>query len=75
MRHGIKSIAMIRNSTQITHTYGFQLTEEEMFNRIYRYNPQLMKGKQLYSQLECVECLKLTNKMLEDELSSIIAQK
>lgn len=50
-------------SGQITHQYGFQLTEEDMFNRIFRYHPG-MKGKPHYSQLECIECLKLTNKML-----------
>jgi hypothetical protein len=46
-----------------------------MYNRVYRYNPQTMKGKALYSQLECTECLKLTNKMLEEEFLSIVSQK
>ncbi len=53
---------------QITHQYGFQMTEEDMFNSIFRYNPN-MKGKSNYAQLECLECLKLTNKMLGEELA------
>ncbi len=31
-----------------------------------------MKGKALYAQLECNECLKLTNKMLAEETQLII---
>jgi hypothetical protein len=34
-----------------------------------------MKGTQKYAQLECIECLKLTNKMLEDETNLIISNK
>lgn len=34
-----------------------------------------MKGKPMYQQLECLECLMLTNKMLEDEVNSLINQK
>lgn len=45
-----------------------------MFNRIFRYHPA-MKQKQNYAQLECIECLKLTNKMLEDETQMIVANK
>ena len=41
-----------------------------MFNRIFKYTSS-MKGKQIYSQLECTECLKLTNKMLGDEIQNI----
>ena len=48
------------------------MTEEEMFQRIFNYNSS-MKGKAMYAQLECIECLKLTNKMLEDETALIIA--
>jgi hypothetical protein len=45
-----------------------------MYNRVYRY--QLgMKGKQIYAQLECLECLQLTNKMLEDEVKLIVASR
>jgi hypothetical protein len=33
----------------------------------------MMKNKQNYAQLECLECLKLTNKMLEDEMKAVIA--
>jgi hypothetical protein len=61
-------------SGQITHQYGFQLTEQDMFQRIFRYNP-MMKGRPQYQQLECIECLKLTNKMLEDERNLIIANR
>lgn len=42
-----------------------------MFNRIFRYTPT-MKGKQSYAQLECLECLKLTNKMLGEELALLV---
>ena len=56
---------------QITHLYGFQMTEEDMFNRIFRYTVA-MKGKSSYAQLECLECLKLTNKMLGDELAMLV---
>lgn len=42
-----------------------------MFNRIFRYTPA-MKGKQNYAQLECLECLKLTNKMLGEELALLV---
>jgi hypothetical protein len=59
-------------SSQITHQYGFQLTEDEMFQRIFKYQP-MMKNKQNYAQLECLECLKLTNKMLEDEMKAVLA--
>ena len=45
-----------------------------MFNRIYRYHPR-MKGKAMYTQLECCECLKLTNKMLAEEMQMIIESK
>ena len=34
-----------------------------------------MKGKQMYAQLECVDCLKLTNNMLNEELSGVLKQK
>ncbi len=34
-----------------------------------------MKGKPIYAQLECVECLKLTRKMLEDEQRMIVVNK
>jgi len=34
-----------------------------------------MKGKAHYQQLECIECLKLTNKMLEDETQLIVQSK
>jgi hypothetical protein len=47
------------------------MTEEDMFNRIFRYNPN-MKGKSNYAQLECLECLKLTNKMLGEELALMV---
>jgi hypothetical protein len=50
------------------------MTEDDMFNRIYKYHSS-MKGKQVYSQLECIECLKLTNKMLEEEVQLIMANK
>lgn len=43
-----------------------------MYQRVFRYHPS-MKGKQLYQQLECIECLKLTNKMLRDE-AQILAE-
>ena len=33
----------------------------------------MMKNKQNYAQLECLECLKLTNKMLEDEMKAVLA--
>lgn len=45
-----------------------------MFNRIFRYNPS-MKGKPNYAQLECLECLKLTNKMLAEELALMVEAK
>ena len=45
-----------------------------MFNRIYRYNPK-MKEKAMYAQLECNECLKLTNKMLQEEMQLIIESR
>lgn len=45
-----------------------------MFQRVYKYTPS-MKGKPIYAQLECVECLKLTRKMLEDEQRMIIVNK
>jgi hypothetical protein len=41
-----------------------------MYQRIFKYNPSKMKGKLLYQQLECLDCLKLTNKMLSDEIES-----
>ena len=47
------------------------MTEEEMFNRIFRQQNNV-KSKQSYAQLECLECLKLTNKMLIDELNLLI---
>ena len=34
-----------------------------------------MKGKAMYTQLECCECLKLTNKMLAEEMQMIIESK
>ena len=42
-----------------------------MFNRIFKYNPAY-KTKQNFAQLECLECLKLTNKMLAEELNLLI---
>lgn len=59
---------------QVTHQYGFQMTEEEMYNRIFAYHSS-MKGKQIFAQLECFECLKLTNKMLEEEKQSVVQVK
>jgi hypothetical protein len=50
------------------------MSEEDMFNRIFRYSPS-MKGKASYAQLECLECLKLTNKMLNEELALLIEAK
>lgn len=50
------------------------MSEEEMFNRIFSYHSS-MKGRQIYAQLECFECLKLTNKMLEDETKVVIQSK
>lgn len=50
------------------------MTEDEMYNRIFLYQTS-MKGKQIYAQLECFECLKLTNKMLEDETKVVVQSK
>lgn len=45
-----------------------------MYQRVFRYQPS-MKGKQMYQQLECIECLKLTNKMLRDEAHILIENR
>jgi hypothetical protein len=50
------------------------MTEEEMFNRIFRYS-SMSKSKSSYAQLECLECLKLTNKMLGEELGLLVEAK
>jgi hypothetical protein len=52
----------------ITFAYGFKMTEEEMYQRVWHYSPAKMKGKGVYEPLECLECLKLTNKMLLEEI-------
>jgi hypothetical protein len=69
------SATKTRYHSQITHQYGFTLTEEDMFAYIFRHNAKEMRGRQIYSQLECVDCLRLTNKMLQEELQGILAQK
>ena len=51
---------------EITRIYRFQLGEQEMYDYIYKTNMNSdQKNKDAFSQLECLECLKLTNKMLE----------
>lgn len=52
----------------VTTLYGFQMTEEEMFSRIHSVPSN---SKISYAQIECVECLKLTNKMLREETTKL----
>ena len=53
----------------ITHLYGFELSEQAMHDYIYKNvrNPSI--SSKSYSQLECYECLKMTNKMLDEEIA------
>jgi hypothetical protein len=52
-------------SKQITYKYGFILSEKEMSDFIEKGTK--IQGKD-YSQLVCLDCLKLTNKMLVAEM-------
>lgn len=45
------------------------MTESELYDLIFR--SKVDSGKN-YSQLQCLECIKLTNKMLENEVTQMI---
>jgi len=45
------------------------LTESELYDLIFRARAESGKN---YSQLKCLECIKLTNKMLETEVTQMI---
>lgn len=42
--------------------------------RIFKYH-STMRNRPQYQQLECLECLKLTNKMLVDETALLVANR
>lgn len=45
------------------------MTESELYDMIFK---QKVESGKNYSQLQCLECIKLTNKMLENEVAQMI---
>lgn len=55
-------------NTEITQQYGFQLTESEIQEYIFSKKQSDPAKEKAFAQLECLDCLMLTNQMLEQEL-------
>jgi len=59
-------------TTEITHQYGIKMSEQQLYDYIFcrkidEQDDDVSHKKS--DQIECFECLKMTNKLLEDEIS------